>query len=374
MVRIKQIILKEFRQLRRDRRMLPIVFAAPIIQLILLGYAATLDIKNLTLAVCDLDRTSISRDLIEGFIGSPYFSEVNYVDVSSEIDPIINRNEANLAIVIPHGFARSIRRGEPEKVQILVDGSDANTANIGLGYSMRIINGFTRSLVENAPKNNIEVSYFLIDTRSRVWYNPEIKSANFMVPGVVCLILMIITIALASMAIVKEKEIGTLEQLIVTPVKPYQLIIGKLAPFTIIGYVIITVVITVAHFWFKVPFEGSLVLLYFLTFGYLLSTLGLALFISTISRTQQQAMLSAAFFVILPFVYLSGFIFPIENMPRVIQYITYFIPLRYFLEIVRGIFLKGNTFGILLPQFLAMIAFGIVIMSLSILRFRKKLE
>ena len=374
MHRIKQIILKEFRQLRRDRRMFPIIFIAPVIQLILMGYAATLDIKNLALVVCDLDRTSISRELIEGFSGSVYFSQVNYVDIPSEIDPIIDRNEANLAIVIPHGFAKSIRRGETEKVQVLVDGSDANTANICLGYSMRIINVFIRSMVENAPQNNAEISYSLVDVRPRVWYNPEIRSANFMVPGVVCLILMIITTVLASMAIVKEKEIGTLEQLIVTPIKPYQLIIGKLAPFTIIGYVIITVVITVAYFWFKVPFEGSLILLYFLTFGYLLSTLGIALFISTISRTQQQAMLSAAFFVILPFVYLSGFIFPIENMPRVIQYLTYLIPLRYFLEIVRGIFLKGNTFGTLLPQFLAMMAFGVVIMSFSILRFRKKLE
>lgn len=374
MFRIKQIILKEFRQLRRDRRMFPIIFIAPVIQLILLGYAATLDIKNLALVVCDLDRTSISRELIEGFSGSVYFSQVNYVDIPSEIDPIIDRNEANLAIVIPRGFAKSIRRGETEKVQVLVDGSDANTANICLGYSMRIINVFIRSMVENAPQNNAEISYSLVDVRPRVWYNPEIRSANFMVPGVVCLILMIITTVLASMAIVKEKEIGTLEQLIVTPIKPYQLIIGKLAPFTIIGYVIITVVITVAYFWFKVPFEGSLILLYFLTFGYLLSTLGLALFISTISRTQQQAMLSAAFFVILPFVYLSGFIFPIENMPRAIQYLTYLIPLRYFLEIVRGIFLKGNTFGTLLPQFLAMMAFGVVIMSFSILRFRKKLE
>jgi len=374
MFRIKQIILKEFRQLRRDRRMFPIIFIAPVIQLILLGYAATLDIKNLALVVCDLDRTSISRELIEGFSGSVYFSQVNYVDIPSEIDPIIDRNEANLAIVIPRGFAKSIRRGETEKVQVLVDGSDANTANICLGYSMKIINVFIRSMVENAPQNNSEISYSLVDARPRVWYNPEIRSANFMVPGVVCLILMIITTVLASMAIVKEKEIGTLEQLIVTPIKPYQLIIGKLAPFTIIGYVIITVVITVAYFWFKVPFEGSLILLYFLTFGYLLSTLGLALFISTISRTQQQAMLSAAFFVILPFVYLSGFIFPIENMPRVIQYLTYLIPLRYFLEIVRGIFLKGNTFGTLLPQFLAMMAFGVVIMFFSILRFRKKLE
>jgi ABC-2 type transport system permease protein len=373
MVQIIQIIKKEFLQLRRDRRMFPIIFIAPILQLILLGYAATLDIKNLSLAVCDLDRTTLSRELVQGFTGSRYFSTVYAVNVPSEIDPLIDKNTVNLALVIPYDFARSIRIGESRAVQVLVDGSDANTANISLSYAQRIINRFTQAhLQNNLPVEIATVNP--IDARQRVWYNAEIRSANFMVPGVVCLVLMVITIALAAMAIVKEKEIGTLEQLIVTPIRPYQLIIGKLAPFTIIGYIIITIVVALAHYWFRVPFEGSLLLLYFLTFGYLLSTLGLALFISTVSRTQQQAMFTAVFFVVLPFMYLSGFVFPIENMPRIIQYVTYLIPLRYFIEIVRGIFLKGNTFAILLPRFLIMLTFGIVIMSFSILRFRKKLE
>ncbi len=208
----------------------------------------------------------------------------------------------------------------------------------------------------------------------RVWFNPDLTSTNFMVPGVVALVLMIVTMTLTSLGIVKEKEIGTLEQLLVTPIKPYQLILGKLIPFVIIGYVDVSIVLAIARFWFNVPMVGNVVLLFALSGLFLLTTLGLGLFISTIARSQQQAMLIAQFFFFMPFLFLSGFTFAIANMPVVIQYVTYVIPLRYFLEIVRGIFLKGTTIVELWPQALALLLFGIAILTLSVLRFRKKLE
>jgi ABC-2 type transport system permease protein len=256
---------------------------------------------------------------------------------------------------------------------VVLDGTDANTSTILLNYATQIITSYSQKvLAEYSARIPGGVARVLPEPR--IWFNPDLKSANFMVPGVVALVLMLITMTLTSLGIVKEKEIGTMEQLLVTPMKPYQLVIGKLVPFTAIGFLDVIVVLALARFWFGVPMQGSLVVLFSLSALFILTTLGLGLFVSTIARSQQQAMLIAQFFFFMPFMFLSGFAFPIANMPKVIQPFTYLIPLRYFLEIVRAVFLKGAGLAELWPQALALFGLGIAIFSLSVIRFRKTLE
>ena len=371
---ILYIVQKELIQIKRDKRMFGLSLMAPLLQLVLLGYAATTDIHSIPMVVCDQDRTTVSRDLIEKFTTAGYFSIDKIVDSPKEIDRLIEDGHVWLALVIPQKFGSNISAQRQTQVQLLADGSDANSANIGLAYANQIVNTYSRSIVvammEKSPQ---PLRPARVLPEIRVWYNAELKSRNFMIPGVVALVLMIITMTLTSLGIVKEKEAGTLEQLLVTPIKPYQLIIGKLIPFVIIGAVDVTIVLTVARFWFEVPMRGSVLLLYGLCGLFVLTTLVLGLFVSTISRTQQQAMMTAQFFIFMPFMFLSGFTFPIENMPQVIQYLTYIIPLRYFITIIRGIFLKGDGIAELWTQALALLVFGIVILTLSVLRFRKKL-
>ncbi len=370
MNKIRQMIIKEFIQIRRDKRMLPIIFIVPILQIIILGYAATLDIKNIGLVVCDLDNSSISREFYRQFSNSGYFQIIDYVDVPNKVDKYLDKGEATLAIIIPGNFGKKILNGNTVEIALLADGADANTANISLGYASQIINKYSRSiLIKKLTLNSINSPG--VNIEPRIWFNPELKSANFMVPGVIALILMIITMTLTSIAIVKEKEIGTLEQLLVTPIKSYQLIAGKITPFVIIGFINVVLVLTVAVLWFDIPIQGSVLLLFFLSALFVLTTLGLGIFVSTISQTQQQALITAQFFIFFPFVFLSGFVFPIENMPWIIQQFTYLIPLRYFLEIIRGTILKGVGLEVLWPQMGALIIFGIAILSFSIIRFKK---
>lgn len=379
---ILHIIVKEFWQIRRDPRMLGLSIMAPIVQLVLLGYAATTDIKSIPLIVHDQDRSSISREFIERFTNSGYFVIVNYAGASRDIDRAIEHGEAWLGLVIPPRFGAGILAHRQTAVQIVADGSDANSANISLGYASQIVGAYSRTIMIKSLRSQHgvldETAALLhpvtIRPEPRVWYNPELRSANFMVPAVVALVLMIVTLVLTSLGIVKEKEVGTLEQLMVTPIRPYQLIIGKLLPFVIIGAVDVTLVLTVARFWFEVPMRGNVLLLYGLSGLFILTTLGLGLFVSTVSRTQQQAMMTAQFFIFMPFIFLSGFAFPIENMPQSIQTITYLIPLRYFIEIIRGIFLKGVGIAELWPDALALFVFGVTILTLSVLRFRKRLN
>lgn len=371
MKKIKHIIRKEFLQLFRDKKLLPPIFVAPIIQLILLGYAVTLDVKNITLSVYDMDNSYSSRELTSAFTSSGYFILKFKSDNYRELEQNIQNNHISMGLVIPEDFESNIKTGKTAPVQLIIDGSDANTSTIGLGYAKGVIGHFMMSLMEG-KKLPVQVSK--INTEFRAWYNQELKSKNFMIPGVVALLLMIITMMLTSMVIVKEKEIGTMEQLIVTPIKPIELIAGKLIPFVIIGFVDVTLVLLVAYFWFGIPIKGSILLLYALTGVFLLTTLGLGLFISTISKTQQQAMMATNFMFMTPFLYLSGFIFPIENMPKILQYVTYLIPLKYFLVIIRGIFLKGIGFSLLWDEFLILLLFGIGIFTISVFRFHKKLE
>ncbi len=375
MRKIYHIVVKEFIQLRRDKKMLIISIIAPVIQLILLGYAATTDVKDIPMLIVDQDKSIQSREFVSQFANSGYFMIRRQANSPGEIDKYIENGDVWIAIVIPSNFSKNVNAGRQASVQLIADGSDANSANIGIGYASQIIATYSRSIMKNIETQlRGRLALPRVNTEVRVWYNPELKSRNFMVPGVLALILMIITMLLTSLGIVREKEIGTLEQLMVTPIKPYQLIIGKLLPFVIIGAVDILLVISVAYWWFGVPLRGNFFLLLGLSGLFVLTTLGLGLFVSTVSKTQQQAMMTAQFFFFMPFIFFSGFTFPIENMPQIIQYITYAIPLRYYIVIVRGLFLKGVGIAELWTQAAALLVFGVVILTLSVLRFKKKLS
>jgi ABC-2 type transport system permease protein len=355
--------------------MLPIIFVAPIIQLVILGYAANLDVRDIPTIVCDMDRSSDSRMLVEKFVNSGYFDTQSFVTDIRDIDRFIDNGSAQIAIVIPRGFSDDLKAGRSASLQVIADGSDALLGTQGLSHATSIVANQSVSIaLKRISGTGLEkLAASGVSQRLRIWYNPELKSKNFMVPGILGLLLMLTTMVLTSLAIVKEKEIGTIEQLVVTPIKPYQLIIGKLMPFTIIGIVDIVLILTVASFWFNIPVKGSIALLFVLCIVFLLTTLGLGLLVSTVSKTQQQAMITSVFFVMMPMIFLSGFTFPIENMPDVIQWYTYLLPLRYFFVIVRGIFLKGVGFAELWPQALALFVFGVAILSLAVSRFQKKL-
>ena len=371
---IAMIVRKELLQVRQDKRMLGISLVAPILQVLVLGYTATTDIKYSVMVVRDEDRTAESRDLIREFTTSGYFVHEYSVDRDADLDRRIEQGDASVGLVIPRNFGRDLMAGSSPQLQIIFDGSDANTANILLNYATQIVAAYAAGAARPGQVRLQGMASGVIIPEPRVWFNPDLKSSNFMVPGVVALVLMIITMTLTSLAIVKEKEIGTLEQLLVSPIRPYELILGKLIPFVLIGFVDVVVVLALARYWFKVPTVGSLPLLLGLSGLFILTTLGLGLFISTVAKSQQQAMLIAQFFFFMPFIYLSGFAFPIANMPKIVQYATYLIPLRYFLEIVRGVFLKGAGIAELWPQALALFALGVAILSLAVARFRETLE
>ncbi len=373
---IKHIIIKEFLQIKRDKKLFRIVFIAPIIQLLFLGYAANLDLNNIKISVLDHDKSATSREFIESFESSGYFSVYSYSKSYDQVNEEINHGDILLAVIIPDDFEKNIGRHETSPLQLIFDGSDGNKTSIALGYVQGIVTKFSKSiLLKIADKSGRKISIAgTIQPEIRVWYNPELKTRNFMVPSIAGLILLVITTILMAMAIVKEREIGTLEQIIVTPIKPFQLIIGKLVPFVIFGFIDILLVNAVMVFWFGIAIKGSFIFLLFASSLFVLSTLGLGLFISTISKTQQQAMMIAQFGILLPMIYLSGFAFPIENMPQWIQYITYLIPLRYFITILRDIVLKGSGFMQLIPETIILFLMGVSILFFSSLRFKKRLE
>jgi ABC-2 type transport system permease protein len=370
MRRLIFMVWKELLELRQDRRMLPIVFVAPIFQLIVLGYAATTDVKNVPMVVVDADRTQASRELIRAFDASPYFTVTSVVASVNEIAPDLDSGRAWMALAIPTKYGQMVGSGGAATVQVVADGTDANSTNIAVGYATNLVAAYAQDLMAARLPGRALPGGLRADVR--VWFNPQLESKDFMIPGVLALLLIVMTVVLASMGIVREKELGTLEQLNVTPLGRWQLIIGKLLPYGLIGIVDIFLVVGVARFWFRVPLQGSVALLFALSLVFLLSTLGLGLFVSTISQNQQQAMMTAVFFFVTPMIYLSGFVFPIENMPAVIRPLTYLIPLRYYLVIVRGIFLKGVGLDILWPQALALLAWGLAILGLAALRSTKR--
>ena len=370
MKRVRHLMRKEFLELRQEPRLFGIVIIAPILQLTMLGYAATTDVKNVPVVVVDQDRSSDSRDLVSRFEASQNFQVVGTATSIQEVNDYLDYGRAWMALDIPPDYSERIRRGEPTSIQVVADGTDANSTNVALGYAGNLIAGYARDVTAGAGRARTAP---LVTADVRVWFNPRLESRDFMIPGILALLLLVVTMNLSSMAIVREKELGTLEQLNVTPLARWELIVGKLLPYGVLGMVDVLLVVAVAIGWFEVPLRGSLLLLLAMCIVYLMTTLGLGLFVSTISSTQQQAMMTSSFFFLLPMVFLSGFIFPIENMPAAIQPITYLIPLRYFLVILRDIFLKGVGLETFWPEALALFTWGSVVLVLATLRSKKRL-
>jgi len=380
--RLKSMLVKEFIQAFRNPRMRIILFLPPLVQLLVFGYAANTDIRNISLGVYDLDNTPESREMIEHFAASGYFRVVETPKSPLEIRRLIDEGKISAALQINGSFARQLRTRQGTMVQMIVDGTDSNTASVVTAYAQTIVAEYSRQILvqrifslPNIP-DEMKRPFFVkggIEVKSRAFFNPNLESRNFYVPGIMAFLIMLVTLLLTCMAIVREREIGTMEQLIVSPIRPFELILGKTIPFAIIGYIDVLIVTLVGVFWFEVPIRGSILLLLAATTIYLLSSLGIGLFISTISHTQQQAMMTMFFFFI-PAILLSGFVFPISNMPPIVQYLTYADPLRYFLVIIRGIFLKGSGFDILWPQMLALAILGGIVFTFSSLRFSKRME
>jgi len=371
--RLKHMIIKEFIQVLRDRRMRVVIFIAPIFQLIIFGYAVNTDVRHVTTAILDRDNTPESRELISRFHGSDCF-QVSYVNSEIELQNSIDRGKARAGILINNGFAQDLKGNRTSSVQLILDGSDSNTAGIVVSYAGGIASKFNKEvLFKRMAKGGGGKLQEPVVLEPRTWFNENLESRNFFLPGVIAQIVMIISVILSSMSIVREREMGTMEQIMVTPIGRLEFILGKTLPFASIGFLNVAVITIVAVFWFHIPLLGSLWILFLSTGLFLASTLGLGLFISTISNTQQQAMLTAVFFV-MPAMLLSGFNYPIANMPECVQWLTFLNPLRYFLVITRGIFLKGVGLNILWPQVLALSILGVAGITLSATRLRKTMQ
>jgi ABC-2 type transport system permease protein len=370
-LRIREMVRKEFIQLFRDRKNRVVLVMAPLIQLLVFGYVVNYDIRDIRVALIDQAETRESRLMMDAFTAGRIFRITHRPADSRGMEELFLAGRADLGIKIPPDFSSRIRRGETAAVQILVDGSMSNMASVRISYAVMVLDRLNRELLREL--HGQDLNYGKIDARIRTWYNPNLDSQNFFVPGIVAFVIMLISLLLTSIAIIKERESGTMEQLIVTPLKPIELIIGKTIPYTIISIAQMVFVMLFALYWFDIPLAGSLLALFLATCLFLLSTLGIGLFISTVSKTQQQAMMTT-FFFILPFFMLSGFVFPIANMPEVVQGLTYLNPLRYFLIIIRGIFLKGVGLHILWPQYAALAVIGVLVFAGAVVRFRKRLD
>jgi ABC-2 type transport system permease protein len=372
--RIRHMLKKEFIQVLRDPRMRPVIFVAPVIQLLVFSYAVTTDVRNIATIIFDRDNTVMSRELASRFADSGYFKVMEYIDSYSRARELMDRGGAQAIFFMNKGFGEDLQAGRPAQLQIIVDGIDSNTAAIVLQYSNKIVGEFSEELVRTRFGKLLGAVGKIgqVHLMGRAWFNENLESRNFYVPGVIATIVALITLMLTSMAIVREKEIGTMEQIMVTPITPREFILGKTLPFALIGFVDVILVSVVGVFWFDIPIRGSFLLLFFCTALYLMTTLGVGLLISTVSRTQQQAMMTT-FFFFMPTILLSGLMFPIANMPRVIQWLTYLNPMRYFLVIIRGIFLKGVGVDTLWPQMMALTVIGLGTLWLASTRFKKTL-
>jgi ABC-2 type transport system permease protein len=384
--RIGVILRKEFIQLFRDPRMRGLLFIPPLLQLIIFGYAVTLDVDNAKIAWMDGDGTPESRALLARFEGSGRFQVVATPHSEQEVQSILDHGDAHAVVRVLPNFARDLARGRTAEVQVLLDGTNSNTASLVSAYAAGVIADYSEDVSPRQTKNDQTIK---LEVRSpgappvvmaqpalpstRVWFNPDLRSRNYFVPGVLVNILFMVTLMLTAQAIIREKEIGTMEQLMVTPMKPIELMLGKTIPFALIGLMDLVVVTAGALAIFRVPFRGSFLVLLFSATIFLLTSLGAGLFLSTISRTQQQANMMSFFFSSPAFM-LSGFNFPIRNMPASVQYLTYLNPLRYFMEIVRGVFLKGIGVAVLWPQILALFIYGALILWFSAMRFHKSLD
>jgi ABC-2 type transport system permease protein len=372
--RVLAILKKEFLQIFRDPRMRMVIFVSPIIQVFVFGYAATMDITHVPIAVYDIDNTKESRALVHDFSYSQYFDIKHYIKEEQQVNSLIDETRVLAVLKFNAGFSRDLIGNNPAEVQLIVDGTDSNAASIILGYAGSIITNYNLRVLNERAQVYLggvdNVPY--VDLRDRRWFNENLESRNYYLPGVIVLIVTIMSLLLSAMAIVREKEIGTMEQLIVSPIRPVELIVGKILPFGVIALVQVTLITLVGVLWFHVPLRGSILLLFICTILYLLTTLGAGLFLSTMCATQQEAMMSVFLFNF-PATLLSGFAYPIANMPQVIQYLTYLNPQRYYLTIVRYIFLKGVGIEVLWDEMLALLVIGVIVITMSSLRFQKRL-
>jgi ABC-2 type transport system permease protein len=380
--RILVILRKEFIQTLRDPRTRMLLFVPPMVQLVVFGFAVNLDVDHARLAWMDMDRTPESRELRARFEGSGRFDVVALPASEEDVQRVMDRGQVDTVVRVLPGFARDLARMRPAQVQVLVDGTNSNTASLVSGYAAGVLTAFAADLgpvqqnvrvLQRGAPSPPSLNLPAVNARTRIWFNPDLRSRNYFVPGVVANIIMMVTLMLTALGIVREKEIGTMEQLMVTPIRPIELMLGKTLPFAVVGLLDVLLVTAVALLVFQIPVRGSFLLLIGCSVLFLMTSLGAGLLLSTISQTQQQAMMSSFFFSTPAFM-LSGFTFPIRNMPESVQYLTYLNPLRYFMEIVRGIFLKGSGVSVLWPQMLCLAAFGAGTLLLSAIRFRKTLD
>jgi ABC-2 type transport system permease protein len=372
--RILHVVWKEVIQISRDRRMFTMILIMPLLELIIFGYVVAMDITDIDTAVCDFDQSTESRAYAEHIIRSGYFRIAAPCRSVRDINRLLDRGRIRVALTIPPEFSARIKRHQPAEVMAAFDGSNSNTATIAAAYLQQIT--LTQAVEVQFADHGQPVAlaqHPVVTLEPRVWFNPEMRSVKFMVPGIICVLLMESLVILTAVAIVREKERGTMEQLIVTPIRPYELILGKAIPFIGIGYINVTMVVLAGTFWFGVPIAGSLALLFGLTGLFILTCLGMGLVASSISNTQQQASMAGQF-IILPNMFFSGFMFPIASMPPVVQKLTYVIPLRYYITIVRGIFLKGVGWDALKEEAAILLVYGIVILGLASLTFRKQIK
>jgi ABC-2 type transport system permease protein len=360
------------------------LFIAPLLQLLIFGYAVTLDVDHARIAWRDMSHTPESRALRARFESSGRFDIVALPESEEDVQQLLDRSDVHAVVAVLPGFARDLARGRTAQVQVLLDGTNSNTASLVSAYAAGVIAGFSQDVALNPSKNQEMIQVTLrnaagkpfagqVVPSTRVWFNPEMRSRNFFIPGVTANLLLMLTLMLTAQAIIREKEIGTMEQLMVTPMRPIELMLGKTVPFVFVGLVNMMIVTGAALLWFRIPFRGNFLLLMFCSFLYLLPSLGAGLFLSTISNTQQQANMGS-FFITTPAFMLSGFTFPINNMPLFVQYLTYLNPIRYFMEIVRGIFIKGVGISVLWPQMLILGVYGVLILGLSAIRFHRTLD
>lgn len=375
MRRIRFLLYKEFRQFFRDKVMLRIVIVMPVFMLILLGNAVTTDVKNISTVICDLDHSQTSRELIEKIQTSGYFNITISDEGLHRINRYLDSGKATLGLVIPRNFEQELQREQPGNIQIIINGEDAKSAQIAMGYLNNIIRAFSQNIFfERVSRNpQLALKIHMLDPVTRIWYNPNLESVNYMVPGIVAMLITVFSMFFTAMAIVREKEDGTLEQLLVTPITSLQLILGKTIPYVIIAFIDGSLVMLLGKLIFNVPIVGSLWLLFLFLFIYILSTLGLGIFISTVSQTQMQALFLSWFVMVLMFI-LSGFFIPIANMPQWIRHLTLADPLRYMITAIREIFLKGSNLENLWQPGAAMLGYGLFIITLSSLRFQKRIK
>ena len=375
-LRLRQMLVKEFIQVFRDKRSRFLLFGPPIIQMVIFGYAANLDIQHVPMAIIDYDNSQVSRDFVSRFEGSRYFDVRERSLDRERLHRKVDEGDVVLAVQVNAGFSELLRKGQTARVQAIVDASNSNTALVSLGYINQVASNFAQDyqkqmLNRTAPSLLPQMPSIVLERQP--WFNPDLRSQWFFVPGVMGNLVTLVIVVLTAFAIVREREIGTLEQIMVTPIRQAEFILGKTIPFFLIGLLDAVLITAVGTLWFQVPLRGSLVVLSTGTVLYLFCVLGIGLLISTLSETQQQAMVSA-FFFLMPAIIFSGFASPISSMPMALQWLTYVDPLRYFIVILRGVFLKGVGFGVLWPQMASLGLFAVLILLASVLRFRKSLD